>query len=269
MNAERVTVDDGEVAVLVEGTGEQVLLVHGAVMAEALAPSSALLADRWRCARIHRRGFGESSRPANASTAADARDCLAVLDALGAPRAHVVGWSMGALVALETAATAPERTASLTLFEPPIMSVPAAGEMAALLGPVMEAWQAGDTDTALDRFMAAVWGPQWRRESDELIPGAVAAARRDAAATFEGDLVAATAWAPDPTLGAGLTCPVLTVGGAASGPFFAQGRRAVRDLLPQTRDVEVPGGNHSVPAVRAAEFAAIVSAFLTEPARVG
>jgi pimeloyl-ACP methyl ester carboxylesterase len=45
-----------------------------------------------------------------------ARDALGVLDAVGVIRAHVVGASMGGMIAQHLAAGAPERTASLTLM---------------------------------------------------------------------------------------------------------------------------------------------------------
>ena len=45
-----------------------------------------------------------------------AADCLAVLDAAGVTTAHVVGISMGGLMAQEIALTAPERVRSLCLM---------------------------------------------------------------------------------------------------------------------------------------------------------
>jgi 3-oxoadipate enol-lactonase len=62
------------------------------------------------------RGFG--SRPAGVSSFSHARDVVALLDGLGADRADVVGASFGGRVALQVAALAPDRVASLALLAP-------------------------------------------------------------------------------------------------------------------------------------------------------
>ncbi|GJM97008.1 hypothetical protein PR202_ga13898 [Eleusine coracana subsp. coracana] len=65
------------------------------------------------------RGAGRSSAPARRSrytTAAMARDALALMDRLGWRKAHVFGHSMGSMVASKLAAVAPERVASLALL---------------------------------------------------------------------------------------------------------------------------------------------------------
>ena len=62
------------------------------------------------------RGFG--TRPLGVASFSHARDTIALLDGLGADRAHLVGASFGGGVALQVASLAPERVASLALFAP-------------------------------------------------------------------------------------------------------------------------------------------------------
>jgi 3-oxoadipate enol-lactonase len=62
------------------------------------------------------RGFGDTAKPAGPYTTPQlARDALAVLDAAGLERAHVVGASLGGMVAQELALAHPERLDKLVL----------------------------------------------------------------------------------------------------------------------------------------------------------
>jgi pimeloyl-ACP methyl ester carboxylesterase len=61
-------------------------------------------------------GHGRSSGPALGSVEAMADWLLAVLDAAGAPRALLVGHSMGSLIALEASARAPQRVSGMALL---------------------------------------------------------------------------------------------------------------------------------------------------------
>ncbi|GIL83246.1 hypothetical protein Vretimale_11375 [Volvox reticuliferus] len=65
------------------------------------------------------RGIGDSDSPQHSSsysTTLMARDALAVMDHLGWRRAHVVGFSMGGMIALRLAVEAPQRLLSLTVL---------------------------------------------------------------------------------------------------------------------------------------------------------
>ncbi len=62
-------------------------------------------------------GFGQSDKDLpDLSARSHAYTVLAMLDALGLERAHLVGWSNGGAVTLHAADISPERTASLTLL---------------------------------------------------------------------------------------------------------------------------------------------------------
>jgi pimeloyl-ACP methyl ester carboxylesterase len=104
---------------LCSGAGErQFLCLHGLVdtlaIWDALTPA---LAARGRVCRIDQRGHGDSDAPPGPYTREDlAGDVLAVLDALAAPRAILVGHSMGGVVAMATALAHPERVAGLVLI---------------------------------------------------------------------------------------------------------------------------------------------------------
>jgi len=108
---ERVRIGEVELEYSIYGPGEPVLLIHGAQIADAMRP---LVADtalqQFQTILYHRRGYGGSSRPfGQTSTEDHVRDAVGLLDSLAIPRAHVVGHSYGAMIALALAATHPTR----------------------------------------------------------------------------------------------------------------------------------------------------------------
>lgn len=94
-----------------------VLLAHSIGTSRVLWDAQvASLAESWRVIRYDTRGHGKSSAPA-ADYDLDqlGRDALAVLDAAGVERAHIVGLSLGGLTAMWLAVHAPDRVERLVL----------------------------------------------------------------------------------------------------------------------------------------------------------
>src|SRR5438309_10733744 len=103
------------------GSGPPLLLVHGTGgYADLWSPVLDGLARAYRVIAYDRRGFARSSSASGAGLADQARDAAALLDALGASPATVVGWSGGGVIALGLAASFPDRVASLVLAEPAV-----------------------------------------------------------------------------------------------------------------------------------------------------
>ena len=99
------------------GEGAPLLLVSGTGHDHAFWSGQlpALSAD-YRCVVFDNRGVGRSAAPAPGYSLADmAEDAAGVLDAAGAARAHVMGFSMGGHIAAELALRHPERVLSLGL----------------------------------------------------------------------------------------------------------------------------------------------------------
>jgi 3-oxoadipate enol-lactonase len=99
------------------GEGPPLLLVHGLGYARwGWGPVVAPLGARFRVATFDNRGIGESDVPAGPYTAGEmATDAVSVLDALEVERAHVVGTSLGGMVAQQLALDFPERVDRLVL----------------------------------------------------------------------------------------------------------------------------------------------------------
>ena len=99
------------------GDGRPLLLVQGLGYARwSWLPIVPALAERYRVIWFDNRGIGESDKPAGPYTAREmAADALQVLDEAGVERAHVVGASLGGMIAQELAVVAPERVDKLVL----------------------------------------------------------------------------------------------------------------------------------------------------------
>jgi len=101
-----------------QGTGREVLLVHGGASPATTWSPLERLSARWRLAIVHRRGYPPSPPPPEGRQdfETDARDIEVLLET----RPHVVAHSYGSLAALIAATRKPANVRSLTIIEPPL-----------------------------------------------------------------------------------------------------------------------------------------------------
>jgi len=113
------TVSVGSVELFHEthGSGTPLLLIMGlAVDSTGWALQTPEFAKHHRTTVFDNRGVGRSAKPAGPYTIAEmAEDAVGVMDALDITRAHVVGISMGGMIAQELALRYPERLDRLVL----------------------------------------------------------------------------------------------------------------------------------------------------------
>jgi len=74
--------------------------------------------DQFNVLRYDIRGFGKSSVPVEQKPYSDYEDLATLLDTLNIETVHLVGWSMGAAIALDFSLAYPDRTSSLALVTP-------------------------------------------------------------------------------------------------------------------------------------------------------
>lgn len=97
----------------VSGSGEDIVVLHGwGLNANIWTPVMSALSQQGRLTRMDLPGYGESPWPANAPITFD-KLCEFTLAALP-ERCHVIGWSLGGLVATQLVLDAPQRFNSLT-----------------------------------------------------------------------------------------------------------------------------------------------------------
>ncbi|GIO29310.1 MULTISPECIES: alpha/beta fold hydrolase [Paenibacillus] len=108
----------------VRGEGEPLLMITGGGGDAGFYTYVAdILADEYQVITYDRRGNSRSTRnePQNFEVSQQARDAVAVLEAVGHPSAYVFGNSGGAVFALELAARHPQAVKAMVVHEPPVV----------------------------------------------------------------------------------------------------------------------------------------------------
>src|ERR1700755_3418478 len=102
----------------VEGKGPPLLMIQGTgAYGTAYKPQVEILRERYTCMTFDNRGIGESQPCGKKLTVTQmARDTLALMEHMGWDCAHMVGHSLGGLIALEAALQGKARVRSLTLL---------------------------------------------------------------------------------------------------------------------------------------------------------
>jgi len=230
------------------GEGRPVILIHGFTSNRhenwrRLGWYGAFERKRMQFAALDCRGHGESAKPHDPSAyrrEAMVGDIVALLDHLGSERADLVGFSMGARIALAAGLAHPKRFPMVALggigaklFEPRLPG-----------NPMAEAMEADDPETIANPLLRS-----FRRFADEQGEDrlALAALTRAADPPFTRDEVAA------------LSVPTLVIAGSRDD--LAGSPQELASVIPGARAVTLPGCDH-FSAIPHALFKAAVFDFL-------
>ncbi len=242
-------VGTGAPTVFIQGTG-----VHGA----GWVPQTAVLADEFACLSFDHRGMGASQPTGARVTIAQlAQDTLALMDVQGWASAHVVGHSLGGLIALEVALTARARVRSLAL-----LCTFARGRDATRLTPAM-LWTGLRTRIGTRAQRRLAFLELVLPSGAHAAPNAAAIAT-DLAPLFGHDLAdqppivmaqlrAMTAYDATPRLATLAGVPALVVSAQQDRIAPPALGRALASGLPGAEYHELAGAAHGMPISRAAE----------------
>ena len=260
---QRVDVDGVELEYEIRGTGEPVVLIHAGLLADWFAPlvGQPALARSFQTVTYHRPGYAGSGRVAGPlGIERQAELCHGLMRRLGIERAHIVGHSSSAAMALQLALDAPDSVLSVALLETALLAVPSGPYAAEAIGR----YRAGARAEALDVWMRGVCGPAYREVLDRTIPAGFDRALADLDTFFEQELPALREWTFDARRRPRVTQPALVVLGADSGrvsPVFAARHELLMAWLPNAEPFVLPGANHLLHAQNPAGMAEALAGF--------
>ena len=108
---------EGQIHYLSDGKGEPLLLLHQTPLSSNLFSRVVpILAKKYKVVAMDTLGYGNSDKPPEGYTIEDyARNIIHFIDAIGIERTSIVGNFTGAFLAIEVAATNPDRVDKLVL----------------------------------------------------------------------------------------------------------------------------------------------------------
>ncbi len=237
------------------GAGAPLLLIHGLGYARwGWEPVLEGLARSFDVILFDNRGIGESDAPPGPYTAAElAADALQVLDEAGVARAHVLGTSLGGMVAQELALSHPERVDRLVL----VCTTPGGPESFPMPEQTVALMQGGAT---LRQFVENALAP----EPDPELVQRILRHREATAQPLEAWTAQAAAGAAFDALDrvAGIAAPTLVLHGTEDAVVDPRNTALLALRIPDARVELFPGGGHLFFWAQPERFVEVVTEFL-------
>ncbi|MDE0703898.1 MAG: alpha/beta hydrolase [Rhodospirillaceae bacterium] len=255
-----------------QGAGPPLILLHSAgTGASQWRGVAGRLEGRRRLLMPNLRGYGRTPPPDPAAPPLDEEIAVVREMAARAGRpVHLVGHSLGALVALHHALRHPETVAGLTLIEPVIVGIlhadraagdDAAGrsldEIGAMIAAFREAIAAGDTAAAMRAFTeywegAGAW---------DAIPAAARLPFFARAEKMAADVDLAWADRTGRAAFAALAGPAQVLSAERTTPAARDMARRIADAIPGAAFATIPDAGHMAPVTRPAAVGDLLLSF--------
>jgi 3-oxoadipate enol-lactonase len=176
-----------------------------------------------------------------------ARHCALLMRQLGIERAHIVGHSSSAVIALQLALDFPDAVHTLALMEP-ARPFPPTEEQAEfvrdVVGPAVQRYRAGDKVAAVDTWARGVFGPDYRGALERGLPGVFDQCVADADAFFAQEMPAVQQWSFTAQDASRITQPALAIIGDNTAPTFLGRLQLLVSWLPNVQAFELPRATH-------------------------
>lgn len=265
----QVTSGDGtEISYERHGHGPVIILV-----AQALSDLrdnrrlAAMLASDYTVVNFDRRGRGHSGDAGAWRITREIEDIEALIDAHGG-HASLVGASSGAVLALDAAASLPDKVEAVVAFEPPVIvddrRAPVPGNFADRLQQLVDEGRGSDVVREFNRValgassfmihaMRLMVGP-WR--TMVAMSQTAVYDTRLCAGLQDGAPLTGERWR-------GLQAPVLVLVGSKSEPFLQSGTRELSTRI-DARHTTVEGAHHATPMMKPAALKPSIVSFLSD-----
>ncbi|NYT07963.1 MAG: alpha/beta hydrolase [Methanomicrobiales archaeon] len=239
-------IDDVILACRVFGSGEPVVLINGFASAmDTWNPTIlAALAGYYRVVIFDNRGTGYSgSSEREYSIPLFAEDTVRLMDVLEISSTHLIGHSMGAMIAQEIALRHPDRVDRMVL-----VAGDCGGKQAVRMS--REVWQTvtdkrGDLQQQAERMFSILFPPEWLRENDpwgacpevyETTPEENTARQREVLWSWDGTYDRLTA----------VRSPTLVITGTDDVIIPPENSKILARRIPGARLVQFPDGGHGL-----------------------
>ncbi len=227
----------------IAGTGDLVVLIHG--LGGTSNTWSAMLGafDGYRCVRPDLPGSGRSRLDGPVSVAGFVASVRRLIAAVGdATDVHLVGHSMGCIVALQLAAADPRRVRSLTLFGPLLAPPDPARDAIAERGRRARREGVAGMQLIADQLLETAVSGRTRRERRTAFAFVRESLMRQPPDGYAASCEALATVEPiDPSP---IACPVLLVTGDEDRVAPPPSVHALAARLPDARVVVLPGCGH-------------------------
>jgi 3-oxoadipate enol-lactonase len=239
-----VTANEIELAYTIDGDGaEAVVLVNGlADSKETWELQVPALAQHYRLVSYDNRGVGESSTPPGPYTTKEmAADLAGLVDALDIPQFHLLGVSMGGMIAQEYAIAQPDRLISASFCSTYSYPGPFCSRMFSCWRALVPSLGVGFTQREVLLWAFTTDFFEQRGSELEEIEELMASNPQSS----EGYLAQLASIETHDTRGrlANVACPVMTLVGREDILIYPKLSRRLHDELPNSTWVEVPGGH--------------------------
>jgi pimeloyl-ACP methyl ester carboxylesterase len=250
-----------------KGDGPPILLIPpsgstastwGAVPDELAAVARVIAYDR--------RGYTRTGGPTVHAAAVHTADAIALLEALDATPAVVVGTSAGATFALDVAVRRPDLVRAVVSHEAPWRAL-AHPDPAALGTLARMGWHAarGRYDQAAEVLLRFVYGYRDEGTAWDAFPQQWREVARENGRQVVADLLATMRSYPSAADLATISIPVDCTYGARSRSFMHSITSALARAIPTARLRQIQGAAHAVPFDMPHEFAEVIRAAIDAP----